>query len=34
MDQENIMFSKNQNKSYTMTNLFLNHNILFGYKDS
>ena len=29
------MFSKkNQNKSYTITDLHLNHNILFGYKDS
>ena len=34
MDQENIMFSKNQDKSYTMTGLYLNHNIFFGYKDS
>ena len=34
MDQENIMFSKNQDKSYTMTALYLNHNIFFGYKDS
>ena len=34
MDQENTMFSKNQGKSYTMTDLYLNHNIFFGYKDS
>ena len=34
MDQENIMFSKNQDKSYTMNDLYLNHNIFFGYKDS
>ena len=34
MDQGNIMFSKNQDKSHTMTNLYLNHNIFFGYKDS
>ena len=34
MDQENIMFSKNQDKSYTMTDLYLNHNIFFGYKES
>ena len=34
MDQENIMFYKNQDKSYTMTDLYLNHNIFFGYKDS
>ena len=33
MDQENIMFSKNQDKSYIMTDLYLNHNISFGYKD-
>ena len=34
MDQENIMFFKNQAKSYTITDLYLNHNIFFGYKDS
>ena len=34
MDQENIMFFKNQDKSYTMTDLHLNHNIFSGYKDS
>ena len=35
MDQENIIFSnKKQDKSYTMTDLYLNHNIFFGYKDS
>ena len=34
MDQENIMFFKNQDKSYTMTDLYLNHNMFFGYKDS
>ena len=28
------MFSKNQVESYTMTDLYLNHNIFFGYKDS
>ena len=33
MDQENIMFFKNQDKSYTMTDLYLNHNIIFGYED-
>ena len=33
-DKENIMFFKNQDKSYTMTDLYLNHNIFFGYKDS
>ena len=34
MDQENIMFYKNQDKSYIMTDLYLNHNIAFGHKDS
>ena len=34
MDQENIAFCKNQDKSYASTNLYLNHNISFGYKDS
>ena len=34
MDQENIMFYKNQDKSYTMTDLYLNHNISFMYEDS
>ena len=35
MDQENIMFSKkNNDKSYTMTDLYLNHNLSFGYEDS
>ena len=34
MDQENIMFFKNQHKSYTMTDLYLNHDIFFGYEDS
>ena len=34
MDQENIMFYKNQDKSYTITDLYLNHNIFVGYKDS
>ena len=34
MDRENIMFFKNQDKSYTMTDLYLNHNIFLGYKDS
>ena len=34
MDQENIMFYKNKDKSYTMTDLYLNHNISFGYEDS
>ena len=32
MDQENVMFSKNQDKSYTMTDLHLNHNIFLGIK--
>ena len=34
MDQENIMSFKNQDKLYTMTDLYLNHNIFFGYEDS
>ena len=28
------VFSKNNDKSYTMTGLYLNHNISFGYEDS
>ena len=32
MDQENITFYKKQDKSYTMTDLYLNHNILLGTK--
>ena len=34
MDQENIIFYKNQDKSYVLTDLYLNHNISFGHKDS
>ena len=35
MDRENITFSKNQDKSYTMTDIhILNHNISFGCEDS
>ena len=34
MDQENIMFFKNQGKSYTMTDLYLNHNTFFAFEDS
>ena len=35
MDQENITFSKYQNKSYTMTDLHvLGYNASFGYEDS
>ena len=35
MDLENITFSKNQDKSCTMTDLhILGYNISFGYKDS
>ena len=33
MDQENIMFFKSQDESYTMVDLYLN-NRFFGYKDS
>ena len=32
MNQEIIMFYKNQDKSYTMTDLYLNHNISLGTK--
>ena len=31
MDQENILFSKNQDKSYTMIDLYP-HDTFFGYK--
>ena len=35
MDQENITFSKNQGKSYTMTDQhILGYNTSFGYEDS
>ena len=35
MDRENITFSKKNNvQSYTMTDLYLNQNISFGYEDS
>ena len=34
MDQENIMLYKDKDKLYTMTDLYLNHNISFGYEDS
>ena len=34
MDQENIMFYKKNDKSNTMTDLYLNHKISFGYEDS
>ena len=35
MEQENITFSKNQGKSYTMTDLhILGYNMSFGYEDS
>ena len=34
MDQENITFSKNQDKSYIMTDLHvLGYNMSFGYED-
>ena len=32
MGQENILFFKNQNESYTMVDLYQNR--FFGYKDS
>ena len=34
MDQQNIMFCKNQGESYNSVDLYLNNNIFFGYKDS
>ena len=34
MNRENIMFFKNQDKSHTMTDLYLNHNTFSGYKNS
>ena len=34
MGQEIIAFYKIQDKSYPSTNLYLNHNISLGYKDS
>ena len=34
MDREKITFSKNRGKSYTMSDLHLNHNLSCGYKDS
>ena len=35
MDQENITFSKNQDKSYAMTDIhILDYNTSFGYEDS
>ena len=33
MYQENLIFFKNQDKSYTMVDLYLS-NIFFGYKDT
>ena len=34
MHRENIVFFKNQDKSCIMTDLYLNHNIFFEFKDS
>ena len=34
MDQENNMFYENKKKSCTMTDLYVNHDISFGYEDS
>ena len=34
MTRENIMFFENDEKSYTMVNLYLDNNRFFGYKDS
>ena len=34
MARENFMFFENDDKSFTVVDLYLNHNIFFGYKDS
>ena len=34
MDQENIIFFKNQGEWYNIADLYLNNNVFFGYKDS
>ena len=34
MVRENIMFFENDDKSCFVIDLYLNHNIIFGYKDS
>ena len=34
MDQEKIIFFKNQGESYNIADLYLNNNEFFGYKDS
>ena len=34
MVRENIMFFEKDDKSCTVIDLYLNHNIFFGYKDS
>ena len=34
MVRENVMFFENDDKSCTVIDLYLNHNISFGYKDS
>ena len=34
MDQENIIFFKNQDESYNIVDPYLNNNIFLGYKDS
>ena len=34
MARENIMFFKNDDESYDMVDLYLDHIGLFGYKDS
>ena len=34
MDQEKIIFFKNQGESYNIADLYLNNNVFFGYKDS
>ena len=34
MVRENIMFFENDDKSCTVIDLYLNHNIFYGYQDS
>ena len=34
MDQEKIIFFKNQGESYNIADLYLNNYVFFGYKDS
>ena len=34
MDQENIVFFENDDKSFTLIDLYLDSRIFFGYQDS